>query len=81
MIRIAACDGMIFQFSEPARKRNMLGARDLLVAQEHHAVFHQRRTDFRKQAVIVDRIGEMHARQFGADRTRQGFDSHGLFLR
>ena len=45
MFRIAAGDGMVFQLAEAARKRHMLGARDVLIAQEQHPMFQQRRAD------------------------------------
>ena len=68
MLRIAAGDGMIFQLAEAAREGHMLGARDVLIAQEQHAVLQQRRADLGEQAVIVNGIGQIHADQFGADR-------------
>ena len=68
MLRIAACDGMVFQLAEATRKRHMLGARDLLIAQEHHPMFQQRRSDLGKQAVIVNGIGQIHADQLGPER-------------
>ncbi len=48
MFRIAARHRMIFQFPEAARKCHMLRARDLLVAQEQHAVLKQCRPDLAK---------------------------------
>jgi hypothetical protein len=81
MFRIAAGNGMVLQFAETPRKRNMLGARDVLIAQEQHPVLEQRRTDLGEQTVVVDRIGKIHADQFGADAVRQLVDLHGVFLK
>jgi hypothetical protein len=41
----------------------------------------QRRTDLGEQTVVVDRIGKIHADQFGADAVRQLVDLHGVFLK
>ena len=38
MLRIAAGDRMVFQLAEAAREGHMLGARDVLIAQEQHAM-------------------------------------------
>jgi hypothetical protein len=38
MIGIAACDRMVLEFTKPAGKADVLGAGNLLVAEEEHLV-------------------------------------------
>ena len=45
MIRVATGDGMIFQLAEVARERDMLGGRNVLVAEEQNLVLQQQRAD------------------------------------
>jgi hypothetical protein len=47
MRRIAARDGMVLKLAKVARKSDMLGARNPLVAEEEHSVPEQMRLDLR----------------------------------
>ncbi|GLC94933.1 hypothetical protein Tamer19_43410 [Cupriavidus sp. TA19] len=76
MFGIAARYRMVFKFAEAAGKGDVLAGRDVLVAQEQHAVPEQRFTNAGEYAVIVDRVGEADAGQFGADGTGKWLDSH-----
>src|SRR6185369_12591915 len=51
MIRIAAGDRVILELAEALRERDMLGARDVLVAQEQHAMLDEERTDLGEQGI------------------------------
>ncbi|MNY80832.1 hypothetical protein D3C86_2220720 [compost metagenome] len=67
---------MILQLAETAGEGHVLGAGDVLVAQEQHAVLEQLGTNFAEQAVVMDGIGELDADQFGADVAGQLFNLH-----
>jgi len=81
VLRVAARNRMVFQLAEAARERHMLGARDVLVAQEQHAVLEQRCANFSKEPIVANGIGEIHTGQFGADGIGQLFDLHAALLR
>ena len=49
MVRIAAGDRMVFQLAEMPRERDVLGARDVLVAEEQHLVPQQQGPDLGHQ--------------------------------
>jgi hypothetical protein len=53
----------------------VLGARDVLVAEEQHAVAQQQGADLGDQAVVLRRGAEVQVRQFGADRAGQRLDA------
>ncbi|MNG31012.1 hypothetical protein D3C84_1167490 [compost metagenome] len=55
----------------------MLGATEVLVAQEQHAVLEQLGADRREQAIVMDGVGEVDADQLGANVVGQLFDLHG----
>ena len=63
-------DRMVFQLAEAAGEGDMLGARDVLVAQEQHLVLQQRALDLGEQAVVARGIGQADADQLGADAGR-----------
>jgi hypothetical protein len=71
---------VIFQLAEATGKRHVLGAADVLVPQEHHAMGEQLRTNLGKQTVVMDGVGEVDANQFRADVAGQLFDFHGKSL-
>ena len=50
MIGIAAGDRVVLELAEVARERDVLGARDVLVAEEQHLVLQQQRADLRRSA-------------------------------
>ncbi|KOT19302.1 hypothetical protein DM47_2546 [Burkholderia mallei] len=76
VIGIAAGNRVILQLAEAARERDVLGARDVLVAQEQHAVREQRRADLGEQVVVMGRVREAHADELRADRASQWLDAH-----
>jgi hypothetical protein len=80
VVRVAADDGVVLQLAKAAGERHMVGAADVLVAQEQHPVLEQLGTDLCKQAVIMNRIGQPDAKQFGTDGAGQLFDLHGSAL-
>ena len=55
MLGVAAGDRMILELAEAARERDVLGARDVLVAQEQHLVLEQQRPDLGEQVVVARR--------------------------
>ncbi len=77
MLGVAAGDRMVFQLAEAARKCDMLARRNVLIAQEQHAVLEQGGTDLGKETIVVDRVGEVDADQFGANGVVELFDTHG----
>ncbi len=55
MIRIAAGDRMILELTEVPRERDVLGTRDVLVAEEQDLVLEQQRPDFRDEPGVARR--------------------------
>ena len=80
MIRIAAGHRMIFQLAEAASESHVIGATDVLIAQEQHPMLEQLGTNLGEQTVVLHRIGEVDADQFGANAAGQLFDFHGWRL-
>jgi hypothetical protein len=78
MIRVAAHDGMILELAEATCERDVLGARDVLVAQEQHAVLEQQRPDLGEQRVVARRVAEIDVEELGTDVARELLGSHGL---
>ena len=77
VLGIAAGDRVIFQLAEVARKRDVLGPRDVLVAKEQHVVLQQQLADLRDQVRVARRDTQIHVRQLGADRAGQLLDLYG----
>jgi hypothetical protein len=80
MIRIAASHRMIFQLTEAAGEGHVLGASDVLITQEHHSMLEQLSTNLGKKTIVMHRVGEVDADQFGANAAGQLFDFHGRRL-
>ncbi|MNC29899.1 hypothetical protein D3C75_781670 [compost metagenome] len=80
MLRVAAGHRMVLQLAEAAGEGHMLGAAEVLVTQEQHAMLEQLGADLGKQAIVVDGVGQLDADQFGTDGTGQLFDLHGSGL-
>ncbi|MNR02292.1 hypothetical protein D3C85_1181370 [compost metagenome] len=80
MLRVAAGHRMVLQLAEAAGEGHMLGATEVLVTQEQHAMLEQLGADLGKQAIVVDGVGQLDADQFGTDGTGQLFDLHGSGL-
>jgi hypothetical protein len=76
MLGMAARDRMILQLAEAPRERDMLGARDLLIAQKEHAMREQRAADSGEERVVVNGIGEIDAGQFRAECASELLDMH-----
>ena len=74
MVGIAAGHRMVLQLAEAARKCHMLCARDVLVAEEEHAVPEQQRTDLRHQCVVLGCGGQAHVAELGTDGASQWLD-------
>jgi hypothetical protein len=80
VIRVAADDRVILQLAEAAGEGHMLGASDVLIAQEQHPMLEQLGTNLGEKTVVLHRIGEVDADQFGANAAGQLFDFHGWRL-
>ncbi len=74
ILRIAARDRMVFELTEVAGERHVFGARDVLVAEEQHAVLQQQRTDLGHQRGVARGDTQVHIRKLGPERTAQRFD-------
>ncbi|MND54279.1 hypothetical protein D3C80_453360 [compost metagenome] len=77
MLRITAGHRMILQLAEAPGEGHVLGAGDVLITQEHHAVLEQLGTNLGKQTIVMHRVGQVDADQFGANAAGQLFDFHG----
>jgi len=64
VLRVTARDRMVFQLAKTAGKGHMLGAAELLLAQEQHLVRQQQAPDVLEQALIPRGVGKLHAAQF-----------------
>jgi hypothetical protein len=62
-----------FELAKAAGKRHVLGAADVLVAQEQYFVLQQQGPDIGKQTVVAGGCAQMHAADLGANGTGQGF--------
>jgi hypothetical protein len=71
---------MIFQLAEATGERHVLGATDVLVAQEHHTMGEQLGPNLGEKTIVMDRVGEVDADQFRTDVAGQLFDFHGSEL-
>ncbi|MNY13014.1 hypothetical protein D3C86_1461260 [compost metagenome] len=67
VIRVAADDRVILQFAEASGKGRMLGASDVLVAQEQHPMLEQLDADLGEQAVVMDGVSQFDANQLCAN--------------
>ena len=74
MIRIAACHRMILEFTKMAGEGDVLGAGDVLVAEEQDLVLEQQGADLGHQAGVARGGAEVDVRQFGADGAGQRLD-------
>ena len=73
---MAARNGMILKPAETLGKGNMIGALDVLIAQEEHLVPEQFGLDGPEQVVVARRFGKVHAFEFRADMAGELFDFH-----
>ena len=73
MFGIAPGDRVILELAEMAREGDVLGPRDVLIAEEEHAVSEQQRTDLHHQFRRSCRGAEIHVGNLGADCASQKF--------
>src|SRR5437867_11003947 len=74
MVAVAAQHRVVIELAKAPCERHMLGARDVLPAQEQHLVREQQRADLCEERVVTRCITERDAGQFGADGAGQSFD-------
>lgn len=76
MLRIAARNGMVLQLPKAARKRDVLGATDILVTQEQHLVLEQQVANLAEQRRVTYCVTQIQAGELGTDAAGQGFHVH-----
>ena len=74
MVRVAADHRVVFQFAKFAGKGHMLGAGDVLVAEEDHAVLEQRLANLGHQAFIFSGSTQVYVGEFCAYGAGQRVD-------
>ena len=74
MIGVAAGDRVVLELAEAAGKPDVLGAGNVLVAEEQHLVLQQKRPDFVKEVVVGDGSAEIDVAELGADAAGQLLD-------
>ena len=74
MVRIAAGDRVVLELAEVPREGDVLGARDVLVAEEQDLVLEQQRADLGDEAGVARRSAEVHVGELRADRAGQRLD-------
>ena len=65
---------MVLELAEVPRERDVLGARDVLVAEEQHLVLEQQRADLREEPGVARGDAEIDVGQLGADRAGERLD-------
>ena len=76
MVRVAAKHRMVFQLTEAPGEGHVIGATDVLVPEEQHAMLEQLGTDLSEQARVMNGIGKVDAGKLGANVTGKLFDLH-----
>ncbi len=74
MVRVAAGHRVVFQLAEVAGEGHVLGARDVLVAEEQHLVLQQQRADLGHQAGVARSDAQIDIAKLGADGAGQRLD-------
>jgi hypothetical protein len=74
MVGVAAGDRVALELAEMAREGDVLGARDVLVAEEQHPVAQQQASDLGDQRRLARGDAEVDVRELGADRVGEGLD-------
>jgi hypothetical protein len=74
VLRIAAGHRVIFELAEVAREGDVLGARDVLVAEEQDLVREQQRADLGDQRRVARRHAQIDIGELGADRAGERLD-------
>ena len=77
VVGIAAGDRMILELAEVPRERDVLRARDVLVAEEQHLVLEQQRADLGEQRGVARGDAEIDVGELGADRAGERLDLDG----
>ena len=70
IVRVAARDGVILELTEVPRERDVLGARDVLVAEEQDLVLQQQGANLGDEPGVARRDTQVHVGKLGADRCR-----------
>ena len=74
VVRVAARHRVVLELTEAPGEGDMLGAGDVLVAQEQHLVLEQQSLDLGEQIVVVRGVAQVDAEQLGADVAGQRLD-------
>src|SRR6516225_7882427 len=77
MIRVATRYGVIFKLAEIARERDVLGATDVLIAEEQNLVLQQQRSDLFHKTTVTRCNSEIDVADLCTNRARQRFDPRG----
>ncbi len=77
MVRMAAHHRMILQFAETAGERHVLGAADVLVAEEHDLVLQQQPAHLLQQVIVLRHRAQVDVAQLRAYGAAQRFDTDG----
>ncbi len=77
MVRIAPDDGVVLELAEVTREGHVLGARDILVAEEEHLVREEQGADLEHEAGRARGHADVHVRKLGADGAGQRLDPDG----
>ena len=70
VVGVAARDRVVLQRAEPLGERDVLGAGDVLVAEEQDLVLQQQRLDLGEERGVARGVGQADVAQLGADGTR-----------
>ncbi len=81
MIGVAAHHRVVLERAEVACEGNVLGASDVLIAEEQHAMLDQQGPDLGHECGVARCGTEAHVGQFGSNRASQGFDPDAGFER
>ena len=65
---------MVFKLAEVPREGNVLGARNVLVAEKQHLVLQQQRPNFSDQSGVARRDPEVHVRKLRTNRAGERLD-------
>ena len=74
MIRVAAGHRMILELAEVAREGHVVGAADVLVAEEEHLVLQQQRADLAHEVGVARGLADVDVQDLRADRAGQRLD-------
>ncbi len=81
MVGITAGDRVILELAEAPRERDVVGAGDVLIAQEQDPVLQQERFDLREERGVARGVRQAHVAELGADDASQWLDLDGAARR